>query len=211
MSWRRWLTPSLLASGIAANLAGLALHATRAGNPVHLAATIFVAANLAWLLLEAPVSLRPLDAPPSEVATLVGYALVRVATVAAAVLGPIAWTRLSWPLVVPALLFAAGVLLRLVAMRTLGRFYSHFVVRRDDDAIVRTGPYRAVRHPAYAGMLVGHAGLVLFFLNWASVVLLVALALVIGWRILVEERELLVLPAYRAYARGRPRLVPGLW
>lgn len=109
------------------------------------------------------------------------------------------------------LLFAGGVLLRLVAMRTLGKSYSHHVIRRDDHAIVRTGLYRLIRHPAYAGMLLGHAGLVLFFLNWASLPLLVALAVVLGWRIRVEERELLVIPAYREYAAGRPRLVPGVW
>jgi len=211
VTWRRWLTPGLLAAGVAANLAGLAVHLHAAGDPLHLAAAAFVVANLAWLLLEAPVSVRPLDAPPSEIATLVAYALARVGTVAAAVLGPIAWTHPGWPLLVSVALFAAGVSLRLTAIRTLGRFYSHYVVRRDDRAIVRSGPYRVVRHPAYAGMLVGHVGLVLFFLNWASVLLLIALAAAIGWRILVEERELLVLPAYRAYAHGRPRLVPGVW
>jgi protein-S-isoprenylcysteine O-methyltransferase Ste14 len=52
---------------------------------------------------------------------------------------------------------------------------------------------------------------VLFFLNWASVLLLIALAGVISWRIRVEERELLVLAEYRRYATGRPRLIPGVW
>jgi hypothetical protein len=34
---------------------------------------------------------------------------------------------------------------------------------------------------------------------------------VISWRIRVEERELLVIAAYRKFAAGRPRLIPGVW
>ena len=50
-------------------------------------------------------------------------------------------------------LFAAGVAFRLWAVFTLGRFYSHSVRLRRDHRIVESGPYRFVRHPAYAGMI----------------------------------------------------------
>ncbi|MEO3814494.1 isoprenylcysteine carboxylmethyltransferase family protein [Sphaerisporangium sp. B11E5] len=197
-----WVAVAVTVAGFAARLGD--------GGPMGVFAAAFVAANLGWLLLETPVTFRRPSAPPREVATLVTYALTRVATMSAAILVPPPWAPSPW-LAVPVLLFISGVLLRVVAMRELGRFYSHLVIRRDDHLIVRTGPYRSVRHPAYAGMLLGHAGLVLFFLNPASAALLAALAAVIGWRIRVEERELMAVPAYRAYAAGRPRLVPGLW
>ncbi|GAA3093026.1 methyltransferase family protein [Streptosporangium carneum] len=210
-AWTGYIIPALFVVAVAINVAGLVLHLTRAGEPTHLFAAAFVAANLLWVALETPISFRRPSAPPREVATLVTYGVARMATVAAAVLGPIPWQR-PFPVAVPAvLLFLGGVLLRQVAMRVLGQFYSHHVIRRDDHMIVRTGPYRLIRHPAYAGMLLGHAGLVLFFLNWASVPLFAALALAIGWRIRVEERELLAIPAYRQYAADRPRLVPGVW
>jgi protein-S-isoprenylcysteine O-methyltransferase Ste14 len=207
-SWSRYLPLALFITGVVINLAALGV---QLGGRQHLLAAGFVAANLAWLLLETPVTFRRASAPPREVKTLAVYGIARFATVGAAVLGPPTWSRAHPLMAVAALLFVAGVLLRLVAMRTLGQFYSHHVIRRDDHVIVQTGPYRVIRHPAYAAMLLGHLGLVLFFLNWASAILLVALAFAVAWRIRVEERELLALPAYRAYAAGRPRLLPGVW
>jgi protein-S-isoprenylcysteine O-methyltransferase Ste14 len=205
-----YIGPILFLIGVVINVAGLALHARLITEPPHGYAVVFVAANLAWLLLEAPITFRRPGTPPTEVATLITYGVARMATVAAAVLGPVRESA-SALLVPAALIFLCGVLLRLIAMRVLGNFYSHHVIRRDDHSIVRTGPYRFVRHPAYAGMLLGHVGLVLFFLNWASVALLVALALALRWRIRVEERALLVIPAYQNYAAGRRRLIPGVW
>ncbi|MFC6083317.1 methyltransferase family protein [Sphaerisporangium aureirubrum] len=208
--WAGYVAPVLFVAGVAISVAAVALCLGQDG-PLRLFTAAFIAANLGWLVLEAPITFRRPSAPPREVATLVTYALTRVATMSAAILLPPVWQRPSPLLAVPVLLFASGVLLRVVAMRELGRFYSHHVIRRDDHVIVRTGPYRLIRHPAYAGMLLGHAGLVLFFLNPVSVPLLAALAVVIGWRVRVEERELMAIPAYRAYADGRPRLIPGMW
>ncbi|MEV7013063.1 isoprenylcysteine carboxylmethyltransferase family protein [Streptosporangium sp. NPDC051022] len=210
-AWTVHITSVLFLVAVVLNVLGLILHLGRAGEPPHLFAAVFVVANLVWLVLETPITFRRPSAPPREVSTLMTYGIARMATVGAAVLGPLPWQRLSPAAALPVLLFLGGVLLRLVAMRVLGQFYSHHVIRRDDHVIVRTGPYRLIRHPAYAGMLLGHVGLVLFFLNWASVPLLVVLAFAIGRRIRVEERELLAIPAYREYAAGRPRLVPGVW
>lgn len=210
-SWRRFITPALFVIAVAVNVVALVRLAGGPGEPVYRFATAFAAVNLVWLLAEVPVTFRLPRTPPREVATLLAYGITRVAMVSAALLGPLTWHRLSPLAVVPVVVFAVGVGLRLVAMRTLGGFYSHHVIRRADHSVVRTGPYRVIRHPAYAGMVLAHLGLVLFFFNAFSAVLFVALVAVIGWRIRVEERELVVLPAYREYALGRPRLLPGVW
>jgi protein-S-isoprenylcysteine O-methyltransferase Ste14 len=209
--WGRAVAPSLFVLGLLVNVGGLVVNLRRGDAPVHVYAVAFVIANLVWLVYETPVTLGKPSAPPCELSTLVVYGCTRFATVAAAEFVPIPWHHASPWLLVPAALYLGGITLRVVAMRTLGRFYSHYVIRRDDHAIIRTGPYRLIRHPAYAGMLLAHVGLVLFFLNWASVVMVLALGTVLAWRIRVEERALLVIPAYREYAVGHSRLVPGLW
>ncbi|MET8698120.1 methyltransferase family protein [Kitasatospora sp. NPDC058032] len=190
---------------------GLVVHLRHAGDPVDLVAAVLAACYLGWLAVEIPVTFRSSGAAPRESATLLLYAAARIATVSAAVLGPLPWDDWSPLLLVPAAVFVGGVVLRQVAIHTLGRFYSHHVTRQSDHQVVTWGVYRFIRHPAYAGMLSAHLGFVAFFLNPLSAVLLVALCAAITFRIRTEERMLAHIPGYRAYADGHARLVPGLW
>lgn len=86
---------------------------------------------------------------------------------------------------------------------------------RIDDAqrVASSGPYRAVRHPMYAGVLLYVPGtaLLLGSLWGAAATLVIAVGLSV--RIAIEERALRAgLPGYVDYAsRVRWRLVPGLW
>ena len=142
--------------------------------------------------------------------TLVPYALARIATIAACVLPPAPDTPLPQAIAGLAL-FVAGVTMREVAIKTLGRFYTHHVARRTDQVAVTTGLYRFVRHPAYCGMLLAHVGLVVGFANALSVLCLLMLFAAVIWRIRVEERALWDMPGYADYATGKARLCPGVW
>lgn len=108
--------------------------------------------------------------------------------------------------------FVTGVGFRLWAIRTLGRFYSHRVRQQSDHKIVQSGPYRFLRHPAYTGMLIAHAGFVVFFFNWVSLGLLCLFFLpAVAYRIVVEERMLMQIDGYPEFAAKRWRLVPPIW
>lgn len=48
-------------------------------------------------------------------------------------------------------LFFSGLLLRIGAIKTLGKYWSFHVVRYVDQPLVRTGIYRFISHPAYFG------------------------------------------------------------
>jgi protein-S-isoprenylcysteine O-methyltransferase Ste14 len=67
----------------------------------------------------------------------------------------------------------AGIGLRAWAITTLGRFFRRDIQVAGDQVVVRTGPYAAIRHPAYAGNLLMLAGFGIVLANWASLAALV--------------------------------------
>ncbi|WP_433478601.1 methyltransferase family protein [Spirillospora sp. CA-142024] len=205
------LAPRLLfVAGAAALTAGVVLHAGRGGTAEHVAAGLLTG-YLGWLLLEAPVTFRRAAAPPADARTLLPYALARLLLVVSASLGPLPWDGWSPWLLAPAAAFTAGVALRQAAIRALGRFYSHHVMRQDGHRVVTSGLYGIVRHPAYAGMLLAHIGFTCFFLTPAGVAALLLLAVAVAWRIRGEERALWDVPGYAHYAAGKPRVLPKVW
>ncbi len=107
-----------------------------------------------------------------------------------------------------------GIGMRVWAVWSLGRFFRREVTIFADQTVVQTGPYRWVRHPAYAGDLLIAFGLGLAWGTWvgAAVALAIAFAGHVP-RIRVEEAALrgALGESYESYARGRARLVPGVW
>lgn len=174
------------------------------------AASALVGGYLAWLAAELRVTFSKPAEPVSEVRTILAYATARALVVVAAVLPGTAPEPAVWQLL-PAAMFAGGIALRVVAIRYLAAQYTHHVVRRERHELVTTGPYRFLRHPAYAGMLLANLGFVVFFANPASVTAYLVLAGVLVWRIRTEERALWSVPGYPAFAAGRARLVTGVW
>jgi protein-S-isoprenylcysteine O-methyltransferase Ste14 len=117
-------------------------------------------------------------------------------------------------LVASVALLWCGIALRWWSFRTLGEYFTFTVQTTDDQAVVDTGPYRWVRHPAYLGMLLAILGIGAVSGNPLTVVvLLVAVLVGVVYRIRVEEQALLasVGEPYRRYCEGRARLVPGVW
>lgn len=121
----------------------------------------------------------------------------------------------GWIVVVAGLALAwSGTAIRLWARLTLDRFFQPVVVVQEDHAVVDKGPYRLLRHPAYAGSIVGLAGIGLALESWLSLAVILAPALVAYHRrIAVEEAELsrALGERYDAYVRRTWRLVPGVW
>ena len=111
-------------------------------------------------------------------------------------------------------LFVAGLILRWVAILYLGRFFTTNVAIVADQRVVDSGPYRLIRHPAYAGGMLTFLGLALGFKNWAALVIIIVP--VFGaflWRIRIEEAALLKAlgEPYRQYSQRTKRLIPGIY
>jgi protein-S-isoprenylcysteine O-methyltransferase Ste14 len=124
----------------------------------------------------------------------------------------VAWLR---PLVTIAgiALVLLGSALRWWAILTLGRYFTLDMAVRSTQAVVQSGPYRVVRHPAYSGTLLSLLGLGLALANWASVVAIVAGGLIgLLYRVRVEERALAegLGKPYMDYMRRTKRFIPFL-
>jgi protein-S-isoprenylcysteine O-methyltransferase Ste14 len=95
----------------------------------------------------------------------------------------------------------------------LGRNWSAAVTVKQDHTLIRTGPYRFVRHPIYSGMVLALFGTALAtgepraFIGAA----LILLGFVLKLR-LEEARMRETFPAeYDDYARHTARLIPGVY
>jgi protein-S-isoprenylcysteine O-methyltransferase Ste14 len=107
-----------------------------------------------------------------------------------------------------------GVGLRLWSMRALAGAFSYDLKVTAGQALVRSGPYRWLRHPAYTGMLLWSAGLGLWNPSLPGLALLLPATLVqLVHRIGVEERLLAghFGARWEEHARATSRLVPGVW
>jgi protein-S-isoprenylcysteine O-methyltransferase Ste14 len=106
-----------------------------------------------------------------------------------------------------------GVLVRQYAIAILGRFFSLTVQIVEDHKVVEKGPYRFVRHPSYAGVLITFIGLGLAVQSLgALLLLLVVFGVSFGYRMYVEERTLLseLGQDYASYMKRTKRLIPFL-
>ena len=116
---------------------------------------------------------------------------------------PIMWSGL--------VLGVGGVAFALWAVATIGRHYDLEVEVHADHEVVRTGPYRLVRHPIYTGLLIHLIGACLATENLLLVAGTFFVVLPIFLiRARTEERLLRdqLGPAYDAYAREVGMLIP---
>jgi protein-S-isoprenylcysteine O-methyltransferase Ste14 len=102
----------------------------------------------------------------------------------------------------------AGLAFAVWARRHLGRNWSGIVTVKEDHTLIRSGPYRFVRHPIYSGLLLALVGTAAA-IGEVRGVLAVACALV-GFlrKIRIEEREM-----YRTFAESEETaaLIPFLY
>ena len=110
-------------------------------------------------------------------------------------------------------LVALGLAFAVQARRHLGANWSGTVTLKQEHSLIRSGPYRHIRHPIYTGILLAFVGSALALAEWRGVlaVLLAAMALIIKLR--REERWMLQCfgADYAAYRKASWALLPGLY
>lgn len=112
------------------------------------------------------------------------------------------------------ILYVGGLTLRFYAANYLGKFFTTRVSIQTAHQLIRTGPYRYIRHPSYCGLMLAFAGASIAMGDMlAMAVLLIPLGYVLHKRIEVEEhwlhehfgRE------YALYCGETKKLVPSLY
>jgi protein-S-isoprenylcysteine O-methyltransferase Ste14 len=103
--------------------------------------------------------------------------------------------------------------LRRQAIAALGRFWSLHVEIRESHQLVREGPFRWVRHPAYSSMILEILSAALLLRSWWTALLVYAAFLpTLNARIRIEEKALIEKfgEGYLEFKRTTPALIPRL-
>jgi protein-S-isoprenylcysteine O-methyltransferase Ste14 len=117
----------------------------------------------------------------------------------------------KWSFYLGLMMMVTGIAFRFWAVGTLRSFFSYTVQIKAEHRVIESGPYRFVRHPAYAGSLLTIVG-VGFALQSVPAILVIACMFFVafGYRIRVEEKALIgsLGDEYLAYSKRVKRLIP---
>jgi len=108
---------------------------------------------------------------------------------------------------------AMGLVLAILSRRHLGCNWSGEISIKMDHQLIRSGPYKLLRHPIYTGLLTMYAGTALVNGTWLAIAGFVIAVFAYARKIRLEEANLNVAfgAEYEAYRRESWALVPGLF
>jgi protein-S-isoprenylcysteine O-methyltransferase Ste14 len=107
-----------------------------------------------------------------------------------------------------------GIIIRFVAIKQLGRFFTVDVTIRKDHELMQSGFYKYLRHPSYTGSLISFLGCGLSFNNWAGLaIVFIPTLFAFIHRINIEEKVLTEQfgNQYTDYIKKSKRLLPFIY
>lgn len=122
-----------------------------------------------------------------------------------------AGTHISWYTILGAAMIVTGLLFRAWSVSTLGKYFTATVQIVDDHKLVRSGPYRIVRHPSYTGAFLAlTAGGVILESLTGFIISCMAMFTAYYVRIRIEEKELVTRFGndYAAYQQDTKMIIP---
>lgn len=129
--------------------------------------------------------------------------------------GRFEWSLLSpWFILPGMILYTGGFNLTYWAMAENNHFETTVRIQHErNHRVVTTGPYRIVRHPGYAGLIMANFGSTMMLGSLYGFITSSATLLIVGLRTWLEDRTLAAeLEGYRDYRKEvRYRLFPLIW
>ncbi len=123
--------------------------------------------------------------------------------------------NLSWMWVIPGLMLSlVGMSIFLLALKENRLFSAVVRIQKDrKQTVCKTGPYRIVRHPGNAGMIIGTMALPLLFISvWSAIPVLFSIGVLVIRTHLEDNLLKEELEGYPDYQHStRFRLIPGIW
>ena len=183
---------------------------------------LFLGAYAVWGLVKDPAQLQERsrtgpNVPAWDKAILAVYAVLLLATIVVSGLdaGRLHWSSVPLPVEVAAWIGEAGAAALIFWTVATNTFLSRRARIQEDrgQVVVTSGPYRFVRHPMYAGIIVLFICVPVALGSWWALVPGVAIGILYVVRTSKEDRMLRQdLAGYEEYAhRVRYRIVPGIW
>jgi protein-S-isoprenylcysteine O-methyltransferase Ste14 len=105
----------------------------------------------------------------------------------------------------------SGMIVRILAIITLGNFFTVNLALHTDHQLVNKGLYQFIRHPSYSGSMLSFVGLGLSFNNWLSLVVIVIPVMAsFLYRIHIEEKLMIQQfgEKYIDYQKNTKRMIP---
>lgn len=119
-----------------------------------------------------------------------------------------------WVRTASVVVLAVGLVIRWIAIATLGKYFSANVAIHATQTVQTAGLFRFVRHPSYSGLLLIFAAIGLHTRNWIGLaIVFIPPTLALLYRIHVEEIALNQAfgSGYADYSRTTKRLIPGIY
>jgi protein-S-isoprenylcysteine O-methyltransferase Ste14 len=111
-------------------------------------------------------------------------------------------------------LISMGIIIRIIAIRSLGRFFTVDATILENHRLKKNGLYRIIRHPSYLGSLLSFIGFGLSLNNWISLIIIsIPVTIAMLNRIRIEEKMLTEKFGleYSDYVKKTYRLIPWIY
>jgi protein-S-isoprenylcysteine O-methyltransferase Ste14 len=112
------------------------------------------------------------------------------------------------------LIMASGITIRVIAVSTLGKYYTRTLRKKADHEIVSNGIYKYIRHPGYLGNILLFLGAGIAMGNiFAFIVIFVLVLSTYVYRIKIEEKMLndIFGEKYKEYFMRTKKLIPFIY